>query len=221
MLIRTRLGIAALAAGTCIGAADASVIGSLSTATGGVIGGGNYSATAGGFAIHWNITQNMDTTWTYIYSFTNAAGQPRTGPGVSHIVLELSENFTPADLLSVGSGIQTTTFGTFGPHPSNPGFPTAQTLSGVKFDVNAATISFNTTRAPMWGSFYTKGGSSSYAYNADINGPVVNRQQYWTPAVDASGSPLDMILVPDTLIPSPGPLALAGLAGLVATRRRR
>lgn len=221
MLLRSLSGVIALVAGLSAGVANGAVIGSLSTATGGVVGGGNYSATAGGFKIDWNITQNMDTTWTYVYSFTNAAGQPRTGPAVSHIILELSENFLPQDLLSVGSGILTTSFGPFGPGPSNPGFPAAQSLSGVKFDTDEATISFTTTRAPMWGSFYVKGGSSSFAYNADFNGPVVNRQQYWTPAVDASGAPLDMILLPDTVVPSPGSFAVVGLAGLVATRRRR
>lgn len=221
MLLRSLGGVVALVAGVAVGTAHGAVIGSLSTASGGLIAGGNYSAVTGGYAIHWNITQNMDTTWTYTYSFKNAAGQPRTGPAVSHIILELSQNFTPQDLLSVGSGILTTTFGTFGLAPSNPGFPVSQSISGVKFDTDEATITFNSTRAPMWGSFYVKGGSSSFAYNADFNGPVVNRQQYWNPAVDAMGAPLDMILLPDTVVPSPGSFAVVGLAGLVATRRRR
>jgi hypothetical protein len=220
-MLRSALALL-IVAGLAVAPATASVItGSLTTSNGGITAGGNYTNANGGFVISWTITNNGNGTWTYQYNFNRLNGGLVVGPGVSHIILELSPNFTQADLISTGSTIQTTTLGTFGAGPSNPGWP-GGTLGGVKFDTtsNPSGITFTTNREPMWGSFYVKGGSSSFAYNADFNGPVVNKLDYTNPAVDSNGNPLRMILVPDT-IPTPGALVALGLGGLVAARRRR
>ncbi len=209
-------------AGLAVAPASASVItGSLTTANAGITAGGNYTNANGGFVISWTITNNGNGTWTYQYDFTRLNGNRVRQPGVSHIILELSPNFTEDDLLSTGNTIKTTTFGTFSGGPSNPGWP-GGSISGVKFDNTSDPIGivFTTNREPMWGSFYVKGGSSSYAFNADFNAAVANKLDYFNPAVDSNGNPLRMILVPDT-IPTPGALVALGLGGLVASRRRR
>lgn len=214
------LGAGALALVAAVGSnAHATVLtGSLSTATGGLLAGGNYAT--GGFVISWNISDNPNGTWNYNYTFTRPNGSEVSGPAVSHIILQLSQTFTPSDLLSFNnSNIESVEFGSFGPGPSNPGIPGS--LSGLKFNTDDPfTISFVTTRAPMWGSFYVKGGSSSFAFNEDFGAIVANPNNYNAPAMDALGNLLNMILVPNT-VPAPTAAGVLALGGLVATRRRR
>jgi hypothetical protein len=221
-MIRTALAFCTLA-GLAVSSASATVIatGSLSSATGAVVAGGNYANTNGGFVIAWTVIDNSNGTWTYRYTFNRLNGNPVTMPGVSHLTLQLSDNFTTNDLIGVGPTVQQTTLGTFSGGPADPGWP-GGSLFGIKLDFtsNPMTAELTTNRLPMWGSFYVKGGASSFAYNADFLAVAANQHDYWNPPVDGLGNPLALILVPN-VIPTPGAVALLGVGGLLAGRRRR
>jgi hypothetical protein len=219
-MLRTALALCTVA-GLAVTSASASVIasGSLSSATGGIITGGSYATH--GFVLQWTVVDNGNSTWTYTYDFFRADGSPVSMPGVSHMTIELSDNFTLADLIGVGPTVQDTILGTFSGGPGDPGWP-GGSMFGGKFETTSdpLSLSITTTRLPMWGSFYVKGGSTSFAYNADFLAVAANRHDYWDVPVDGSGNPLDLVLVPN-MIPTPGALALLGVGGLLAGRRRR
>ncbi len=220
--IFTRLGALL---GAAVAAAPAlAVSGFLSTPAGsGVTSGGNYAPTADGFRIDWNITQNPNSTWHYEYDFTDGGGQVLS-PAVSHIILQLSSNITESDLFNFdfAGDVADVEFGTFGPTPSNPGFPAGESLFGVKIDLDGdqVHVEFDSNRQPMWGDFYTKGGSNSFAYNTSFGVTVANPNDFLNPAVDDKGGALFKILVPDTIIPEPSALVLL-LSGLGLMIRRR
>ena len=106
--------------------------------------------------------------------------------------------------------------------PGNPGFPAGETIFGIKFDLNGdqRTVTFDSTRQPMWGDFYAKGGSSSFAYNADVGVGVANVNDYNAVPIDALGGSLSKVLVPDT-IPEPTSMMLLAIAGAAIAARRR
>ncbi|MBX3386709.1 MAG: PEP-CTERM sorting domain-containing protein [Phycisphaeraceae bacterium] len=196
------------------------VTGSLSTPAGsGLISGGGWAA---GYMVSWDITPNGDGTWHYEYTLSNAAGGALS-PASSHAIFQLSENIEESDLLNFGGNFDEAEFGTFGPSAGNPGFPTGESIYGVKIDFSGGGVTFiefDSTRQPMWGDFYAKGGATSFVYNTDLGVPVANANDYWATPVDANNNPLFKILVPDT-IPAPGSIALVALGGLMISRRRR
>lgn len=195
------------------------VVGSLSSPSE-LIVGGNWANT--GYVVSYAVTQNGDGTWHYEYSLRTISGANLT-PNTSHFIIQLSENINPqTDLFNFSGPISQVEYGTFGPAPSNPGFPTGESIFGMKINTTngVADFSFDSVRAPMWGDFYAK-GAQDFAYNSDLGVPVVNADDYLSPALSALGQPLNKILVPDTVIPAPGAAALLGLGGLLAARRRR
>lgn len=203
----------------------ADLIDSLSTPDG-VLAGGAYAAGEGGFRIDWTVSQNMDGTWHYRYDFTTGAQLPLT-PGVSHIILELSDNISSSDLFNFGNvdpdDPEAVEFGTFGEAPGNPGFPSSESIFGVKidlFDSDLNTVEFDSTRQPHWADFYVK-GSDDFAYNTDIGVGVSNPSDFLSPsALDESGNAIYKILAPNA-IPAPGALGLLVVTGLLGGRRRR
>lgn len=214
------LGSFALVASAVIAAPALAVTGSLSTPSGsGLISGGGWT---GGYMVAWDITQNMNGTWHYEYTLSTAAGGPLT-PASSHAIFQLSENIEESDIFNFDGNFDDSEISTFGPHPSNPGFPTGESIYGIKIDFTdggVTFIEFDSTRQPMWGDFYAKGGSSSFVYNTHLGVEVVNPNDYLGTPMNVTGAPLHKILVPDT-IPAPSGLAVLGLAGLAAARRRR
>lgn len=224
--MKIRSASLAVMAGAAIASSAATAhayTGSLSTpAASGMVSGGNWSVSNGGFEIAWDVNQNPDGTWNYHYTLSRVAGAQLT-PGASHAVFQLSSNITSEEIFNFGGNYGEAEFGTFGPHPSNPGFPTGLSIFGIKIDFagsGVTTISFDSTRQPMWGDFYAKGGATSFVYNTDLGVPVANANDYWATPVDANNNPLFKILVPDT-IPAPGSIALVALGGLMISRRRR
>ena len=213
------VGVAALGAS----AASGSLVDFRSTADGALIGGGQYAPPPAdnGYKVSWSISQNMDSSWHYEYTFTEQDND-NLSPATSHMIIELSENITSADIYNVGGDVQSATFGTFGPAPGNPGFPAGETIFGIKFDLNGdqRTVTFDSTRQPMWGDFYAKGGSSSFAYNADVGVGVANVNDYNAVPIDALGGSLSKVLVPDT-IPEPTSMMLLAIAGAAIAARRR
>jgi hypothetical protein len=114
---------------------------------------------------------------------------------------------------------------------SNPNIPS--TLFGLKFEKNVDPsegpggytykITFDSYRAPVWGSFYAKDGKAAgidvTAWNAAFNGPLSGT---------TVGDPAGYIATPDTrripVVPEPSALAIAGLGilgfGGYALRKR-
>jgi MYXO-CTERM domain-containing protein len=216
--------VAACAGALAVVSTASAVGGSLSTASGGVIGGGNYTLANGGFAITYNASLNPNNSWTYTYTITRQNMAQLLMPRGSHIIIELSRSAGAADIFNFNGPTESVEFGTFGPAPGNPGFPTGQSIYGLKInydsDVAPQTVSFDSFRAPRWNDFYAKGGSNSFAYNTSLGVAVANAEDFLNPPVDANGGALFKILGPDT-IPAPGAAALLALAGLTASRRRR
>jgi len=194
---------------------------------GGLEAGGNWASAPDGegFQIAWEITQGYTGLWHYRYTLLNESGDGLT-PEASHTIFELSTNITSEDLFNFSGDIQSVEFRTFGEAPSNPEFPDGEDIFGVKFDLTGdqCLIEFDSTRQPMWGDFYSKGGGGShpsYVYNISLGTPVELPNSYLTPPVDVAQNPLHKILVPDTVLPEPATVALLALGTLTIRRRRR
>ncbi len=184
---------------------QASVVGFLSSPiVSGVFSDGEWDSDEDGFQIKWTVGQNQDQSWHYKYEFLKANGDPLEKL-TSHITISLSDNINTGNLYNFGSDIDDITLGTFGPAPSNPGFPMGESIYGVKFDLtdNQAVAEFDSTRQPMWGDFYAKSGFSqskvsqgewNYAHNVDIRVDVANLHNYMGTPVDALGNELFKIL---------------------------
>ena len=175
------------------------------------VNGGGIYATDG-----WN--NNLTTiSWTvtpivggYNYSYTFTV--PDDTKELSHIIFEVSENFTDSDFLSSISY----DLDTFGSGNDNPGIP--GNIYGIKFDIPQSeegeegyswTLTFDTTRMPRWGDFYAKDGVYNpqgapsidvYAYNTSFGLPHTDNSPYH-------------IAVPDTYVPVP-PAVLLGMLGI-------
>lgn len=155
--------------------------------------------------ISW-VIQPVGNLWSYKYTFSSDT------PALSHFIIGLSSentvireegtNNTSPD----GQGSYTSANG----NPSLPG-----TLVGAKFqgsDNTTAVISFVTAVAPVWGSFYAKGGNTENAFNTGL----LTKQ--FAETTDASFNKMLWIPTPDTLttvVPLPA-AAWSGLAALAA-----
>lgn len=169
---------------------------------------------------------------------------------LSHIIIEVSSNFTSDDILAISTdaslqqdspSLATHSAG----GNSNPSMP--EDMYGLKFDlangtdVESLKFSILTWRAPEWGDFYAKdgtdGGSEVYAYNRGFvssdSDPVVVQD---VKSILESGGTLtyesDHILRPDSVIikngttpptevPEPATLGLLGLGMLAIGAIRR
>ena len=161
--------------------------------------------------------------WTYSYEFTVTSA-----PGISHVIAEVSgEDITIVDSLTTpGYDLSTYSGGS-----GDPGWPADETITAIKWEgiEGEGTWMWTvvTDRSPMWGDFYAKGGSDSYAYNEGFTYPLSDTDKY---AVSES-NPINShyyALVPDTAqakVPEPLTLILYGLgfagAGLYRHFRRR
>ena len=171
--------------------------------------GGDWAADSLTQQIAWVITNNGNGTWDYLYTFTNFVS-----PAMSHWILDLSDDavIPTVDPHAVTNVVPNfpLVFGTFGPAPSNPGFPTGTSIVGVKFDNlndpgSPFTIKFTSNRSPVWGDWYAKGGRDSFAYNAGLTDHDSTNVNDFIARPDSASPPP---------VPEPSTLALAGLAGL-------
>lgn len=153
------------------------------------------------FTISWEITE-LNGTWQYKYCVDG-------DKDLSHLLLEVTEGCG----VPIFSGNQFLEPELFSPgHPSNPGLPVG--IWGVKFEGEGCFI-FYSDRAPVYGDFYAKSGTGTYAFNDGLLNPD-------------SCNILDFIVRPDgneRTIPTPEPASAAlfvlGAMALVVRRRNR
>jgi hypothetical protein len=159
-------------------------------------------------------------TWHYKYELNVA-----TSPGLSHLIIEVSDGWTEEhDLLNLSvtggtiTDVEVDDFGTQG--TSNPGIP--EEMHGVKFEVTAGTsliIEFDSPRVPVWGDSHAKGGQLGL-WNKGFTSPDVDPTMPAPPQPTSAGHHL---LVPDTKIPEPATMVTLGLGTVLmgVLRRRR
>lgn len=178
--------------------------------------GGGIAATQdwddGGFSLSWTISKSLDV-WNYSYEI-------QARKGISHTLLETSAEFDFARDLNdfMGGTWEAPPPGDWTDQQGNPDLPVA-TFHGFKAEPNAGSeldwsFSFESPRAPTWGSFYTKDGETSginvTAWNNGLENPSEDKQDY--------------VATPDTeTVPEAGTLMLMSLGSLAAyaCRKRR
>lgn len=178
--------------------------GSLSTSDGGLVGGGNWEDDS---SLTWTIAQE-GSVWHYTYNLVVPA------QGISHIIIEVSCNFTIEDVFNATGPFEGIEIGDFNYTNGNPGIPGS--VHGLKFDGTSGidlTIEFDSHRMPVWGDFYAKDGKvpGSHVDNVIWNAgfPAAD------PLVPAhNGQEANHLLVPDTIIPEPSTMVML-IAGLI------
>jgi hypothetical protein len=157
--------------------------GSLSTSTD-VIAADGWTAANDGFKIAWDIAKDWNgAKWIYSYKYTlsDADGTP-LAPKLSHWIMEVSTNFTTANIWEVernGSALSLYSGDpqTYSVSGSNPNMPAP--IFGIKFDGptndgDAAVYTFLSDRRPMDGDFYAKDGKHdgiwATAWNSGLSG---------------------------------------------------
>ena len=190
--------------------------------------GGGIFATDG-----WNSTL---TSLTYTVTVPSEAGPGLVNykyefsvpvKGISHLIIEVSENFTLDDIFPQVGEIKTYSADDQG--ASNPSMPSP--MFGIKFESGGTdelnwVVEFDSTRLPTWGDFYSKDGTDEqgaidvYAYNSGFGAdPPADPEA--DGYIEPSSTPYNnKILVPDT-IPEPATLLVLGLGLMLGLARRR
>jgi hypothetical protein len=165
--------------------------------TSGVSGTGLWAEV---FKISWSITQQPDTSWNYSYSLTELNGDPLDPGAVSHFILEISPAATASDFWGFGGATEIKTFSSADGN-SNPNMPGS--LYAIKFDYTATTYNFSSTKAPVWGDFYSKDGNAggkgtNSVWNADFLDPDPLDAPKTGLLSDGNGGYIYKLLRPDT-----------------------
>ena len=187
------------------------------------VGAGLYATTEWSDAtLNWSVMDPNDlnnTTGHWVYTYEFNTGIMTDASQISHLIIQVSDDFTRADMLP-GTTQLTSTYPylqTFDPGNDNPGVPADWNITGIKWEdpttpnSNIWTVTIVTDRAyeenPTAGNFYAvdgKGGTGVYALT------------------DGTGAGLP--LTPDTKmakVPEPTTLVLYGLGFVAAGIYRR
>jgi hypothetical protein len=180
------------------------------------------------FSIEWNVTQDFNTMlWTYEYTLSAARKD------ISHFILEITDGAAGDDFTDFSINSNHVSYlnhieapRRWGHNPSNPGYPAATDIYGIKFNTGGSTVtySFTTANDPVWGNFYAKSGKDKgqwiYAYNNALAIEGFN-----------SNNKLDFIVRPDgggtpPVVPEPVSYLLfivgaAALSGKVYLKRKK
>lgn len=209
-------------------AAQASLTsGMLNIGSGGMMGTGGY---AGSFQVSWEIT-NQTTHWHYAYTISGDGVGVNLAKDVSHLLLEVSTNFTHDNIWNETKTLDDTpkSYSSTGTSGSNPYLPA--TVFAQKFDTGSGknfVVEFDSDRAPMWGNFYAKSGGGTAAWNTDFATPVNHALSTAAAAISALDNTTVLAYklgVPDTLttiVPAPAAAGLCAIGlGLAGWIRRR
>lgn len=171
----------------------------------------------------WVVTDEDRTNaaypWKYTYTFTLSGNQA----GLSHIVIEGSDNITANDIYGL-TGASLASIGNQAVGSGNPGMP--ESMTGLRFNPLTTspltmTWSFYADKMPVWGDFYARSSPSNYAYNQGFTAP-----DDIDPSEPASnGSLANHILRPDSVVPEPSSLLVLiggmGALGGFAFKKRK
>ncbi|MHC4983484.1 MAG: PEP-CTERM sorting domain-containing protein [Planctomycetota bacterium] len=142
------------------------------------------------------------------YSYTLTVDEVPAG-GISHINVETSANFTSDDLLDTDWPAGNLQVGLLTVNDGSHDMPSDMT--GIKFDncpdINTINIDFTSTRMPVWGDFYAKGGDGNAVWNAGFGTAAQESDifdaHFDPPVGPSNGSINDHLLVPDSTEPPP------------------
>ena len=165
--------------------------------------------------LSWVVSENANGSWNYQYTFDTP------GPGISHWIIELTDPVQDGDLFSFSGDFSATETQTHTAGPGNPHMP--EDVYGIKFEWDnggdAETISFDSSRLPVWQDTYIKcGGNVNTAWNLGFTSGDSDPTN-----APADGTIDNHILAPNGYVPEPATTVLfgIGLAGIVGRKLRR
>lgn len=176
----------------------------------------------GNASLGWTVSWDTDVSSLvhYEYVLSHLPGE------TSHFILEVSDDFTLRDIFNANGGVTgPDNYNSTDQGNSNPGMP--GNIYGIKFDETTGTtttVSFDSTRLPVWGDFYAKSGrTGGLGFNALWNVGLTAGEDDDPLDPPSDGTNAMHILVPNGVIPEPVSLLLigSGLVGLAAFKRKK
>lgn len=218
--------VAALVLAAGVPAAADTYTGSLTSADGGGIDGREQWIDPGPSSISWAVSwDEVANAWHYAYTFT----VPEFA--ISHMIIEVSDDFTLDDIWEVEGQHTEISLGTYEGGSGNPNMPGF--IYGIKLDgyiadegdpgYTAVDFSFLSRRNPVWADFYAKCGGRQGFVNEAWNAGLTEFEDDDPLVGPTNGSIDNHILAPNGYVPEPATTALFGLgiASLIGTRLRR